>query len=269
MRHEIVLDVETKQAPRDWRERRELRSLGVSVLGVWSSLDDQFRAFRESTIPSLMPLFRSADRLIGFAINKFDIPVLEPYLGTDLYEIPVLDIFEDISGALGHRVSLASLSAATLGAKKLGRGLDAIKWYEEGEWQRLEEYCLHDVRLTRDLYHYGKKFGHLLFESFVNQKTVSVPVRWGMMDEADIRKLVAQAQRERRVVEIDYVSRENTGAGFLKTRKIEIQTVTADDIVAYDHLRQDIRTFRMGRIVEARLLAEPIAERPVIQSLFS
>ena len=269
MRNEIVLDLETKRAPKTWGAE-ERKALGVSVVGVWSSADERFRAFREAEIaPVLAPRLKEADRVIGFFITKFDLPVLQPYLDFDVRELPVLDIFDDVTAKLGHRVSLASLAKATLNAEKGGHGLDAVRWYQEGNWQKLEEYCLQDVRLTRDLYRYGQERGHLLFESFVDGKTVTVPVSWGMADEAEIRKLVDQAQAEQRVLEIDYVSRENAGEGFLKTRKLEVRSVRGDDIEAYDHLRQDVRNFRVGRIVAARLLEEPVKPRPVAQSLFS
>lgn len=269
MRNEIVLDLETKRAPREWGARGELGTLGISVVGVWTSSDDQFRIYREEKIPELEPILRSADRIIGFATNKFDLPVLQPYMHFDLRDVPGLDMFEDVSERLGHRISLASLAKATLGASKLGHGLEAVEWFHQGEWEKLEKYCIQDVRLTRDLYHYGRDHGHLLFESIIDKKTVSVPVSWGMPDVADIRKMIDQAASEQKVLEIDYISRENAGEGFLKTRKIEVKTVRDDEIDAYDHLRQDVRMFRIGRIAKARILDELMQPRPIEQSLFS
>lgn len=269
MRNEIVLDLETKDAPKNWGDR-DLASLGVSVVGIWSSQTNDFRIFREADIAiGLAPLLKNADLIIGFFIRKFDLPVLQPYFDFNLGEIPSLDIFDDVTSKLGHRVSLSSLAKATLGEGKSGHGLDAVSWYRQGQWEELEKYCLNDVRLTLDLYRYGQKHGHLLFESFVDHKTVSVPVSWGMPDEAEIRTLVAKADEERRALEIEYVSRENAGDGFRKIRKIEIQTIRGDEIEAYDHLRQEIRNFRIGRIAAARLLDESVRPRPVIQSLFS
>ena len=269
MRNEIVLDLETKDAPQRW-EGRDLASLGISVVGIWSGLDASFKVFREGDVSSgLGPLLKNADRIIGFFVTKFDFPVLQPYLNFDLAEIPVLDIFDDVTAKLGHRVSLASLAKATLGAGKLGHGLEAVEWYKQGEWKRLEEYCIQDVRLTRDLYEFGNKFGHLLFESFVDGKVVSVPVAWGMPEETEIRKLLERAQAEGRSLEIDYVSRQNSGDGFLKTRKIEIQAIRGEEIDAYDHLRGEVRMFRIGRIFKARILDEPIQKWMVTQSLFT
>lgn len=269
MRNEVVLDLETKTAPRDWAARDELKSLGVSVAGIWLSQDDSFKVFREEELGELSKILKAADRLVGFAIKKFDIPVLQPYMDFDLGEIPAVDMFEDVSSTLGHRISLASLAKATLKAEKGGHGLEAVAWFKNGDWAKLEEYCLRDVRLTRDLYHYGQKFGHLLFESLIDNKVVSVPVSWGLADETEIRALVGKARDEKRVLEIGYVSREDTGDGFLKTRRIEIVAVNGDEIEAYDSLRQDVRKFRVGRIVSARLLDEAAKNRPVVQSLFS
>lgn len=269
MRREIVLDLETKSAPRGWGERDELKGLGVSVAGVWSSDSDNFEVFHENEFGKLEELLKSADRLIGFAVKKFDLPVLQPYLRFDLSEVPVLDIFEDVSSTLGHRISLASLAKATLGAAKSGHGLEAVEWYRNGQWAKLEEYCRQDVKITRDLYQFGTKHGHLLFESLIGGKIVSVPVSWAMPDEGEIRALVERAQGESKAIEIDYVSREDSGGGFLKTRRIEIQKVKGDEVEAYDHLRGDVRSFRIGRIFGARVLDEPAGARPVIQSLFS
>lgn len=268
MRNEVVLDIETKSAPRTWDDQ-ERRSLGVSVAGAWSSAGDRFRAFREADLASgLGPLLRAADRVIGFFITKFDLPVLQRYFDFDVRDLPVLDIFDDVTQKLGHRVSLAALAKATLNAEKGGHGLDAVRWYEEGNWERLESYCLQDVRLTRDLYMHGREHGHLLFESFVDGKVVSVPVSWGMAGEAEVRALVERARTEGRALEIEYVSREDAGGGFKKTRKIEVLATRGDDIEAYDHLREDVRNFRIGRIVSARLLDESTKPRPVAQTLF-
>lgn len=194
MRREIVFDLETKTAPRGWGSREELGTLGISVVGVWSSDDDQFRVFREESFRELEAAFAKTDRLIGFAIKQFDIPVLQPYVSLDLSEIPALDIFEEVTRTFGHRISLGSLAKVTLGGEKLGHGLDAVEWYRRGEWKKLEEYCLQDVRLTRDLYRYGLERGHLLFESRQDGKTVSVPVEWGMADLESVRALVGHQQ---------------------------------------------------------------------------
>jgi DEAD/DEAH box helicase domain-containing protein len=39
------------------------------------------------------------------------------------------------------------------------------------------EYCRQDVKLTRDLFRYGKKNGHLVFKNRAG-KNVRIPVDW-------------------------------------------------------------------------------------------
>lgn len=47
--------------------------------------------------------------------------------------------------------------------KKTGHGLDAIKYYEEGQLDKLAAYCIKDVEITRDLYDYGRQHGQVKF----------------------------------------------------------------------------------------------------------
>lgn len=182
--------------------------------------------------------------------------MLAPHVSVDLSKIPVLDIFDDVTRVLGHRMGLDALSKATLGAQKLGHGLDSLVWYREGNWEQLEKYCLQDVRLTRDLYEYGKKHGHLLFDSIVDGKRVSVPVKWNFAPESEILGRIEEAMRGNRMLEIDYVSREDAGGGYSKTRKIEARKIFGQTLEAYCHLRKDVRQFRIGRILDARILNE-------------
>jgi DEAD/DEAH box helicase domain-containing protein len=51
----------------------------------------------------------------------------------------------------------------TLGAKKSGSGLDAIRYYADGELQKLADYCIKDVEITRDIYDFGREKGYLKF----------------------------------------------------------------------------------------------------------
>ena len=50
--------------------------------------------------------------------------------------------------------------------------------------------------------------------------------------------------------------------------QVVLWRVCGDEIEAFDHLRGEVRMFRVGRIVGARLLDEPVKERLVAQSLF-
>ena len=256
MRNDYVIDLETKYSFDEVGGRENFAALGVSYIGLYSYAQDKFFGFRENELEKLNPILEKADRIIGFNVLHFDLPVLTPHVTVDLWRIPVIDIFDDVTQVLGFRAGLGALSKATLGNDKLGHGLDSLKWYREGNWEQLEKYCLQDVRLTRDLYEHGKKHGHLLFDSFGEGKRIAIPVKWDSVKDDEIRARLKDALERQKAMEIDYVSREDAGDGYFKKRKIEIRQLLDDSIEAYCHLRKDVRRFKIGRILDARVLDE-------------
>ncbi len=259
MHDTLVIDVETKKSFADVGGKHNIRGLGVAIAGVYSYAEDAFTALEESELPRLARMIEKSERVVGFNIKGFDIPVLEPYLGADAFSrVAVTDIFEDAQNFLGHRIGLEGLSKATLGQSKSGHGLEALEWFKQGRIEEVKKYCLDDVRLTRDLYEYGKKNGHVLFESFIDHRTHSIPVSWTGALELPSAALVAQALAERRRLAIEYISSEDAdGKGFRKARMIEVRAIKPNgEIEAYCHLRRDVRNFRMNRIAAARLTDE-------------
>jgi DEAD/DEAH box helicase domain-containing protein len=172
----IVLDLETQKTFDEVGGRTHLHLLRVSVTGTYSYDQDQFKIFTEWETPALGDLLSKAGLIVGFNIRRFDFPVLEPYLKRSLKHLPALDILEVVEKHLGHRLSLDHLAQATLGESKTGSGLDAIHYFRNGEIEKLKSYCLSDVRLTRDLYDYGKRHGFLRYQR--NQACYSLPVKW-------------------------------------------------------------------------------------------
>ena len=142
MGERLVLDLETQ---RDFAEveGRKLELLGISVCGVYSYEENRYDAYLEADLKTkLAPRLESAELLIGFNIRRFDLPVLQPYLLFSVTTLPVLDIMEEIVKNLGHRLSLESLAQATLGRGKSGHGLDALRWFKEGKFDLITQYCL-------------------------------------------------------------------------------------------------------------------------------
>ena len=43
-------------------------------------------------------------------------------------------------------------------------GLSAVKWWREGKIEEVKQYCLDDVRITKELYDYAMKNGKLAFK---------------------------------------------------------------------------------------------------------
>ena len=175
---EIILDIETKKTFEEVGGRN-LDKLEVSVVGIYSYELDKFLVFEEHEISDkLEEILKNAKRTIGFNIINFDFPVLIPYLSISVSSLNVLDIMQEIQKTVGHRVSLDSVAYATLGTRKIGNGLDAIRFFREGEMDKLREYCLYDVKLTKEIYEYGKKNGAVSFSSKYGNSNTAVSVKW-------------------------------------------------------------------------------------------
>lgn len=169
---QVVLDVETKKAFEEVGGYFPDR-LGVSFVGVClrdtASGKGEMRGFFEQDLPELFPLLEQADVVIGFNIDGFDMQTLVPYYTGDIATIPTLDLMQRIKDTAGHRISLDAVAQETLGAGKSGNGLDAIKYYKNQDWERLKEYCLRDVEVTRDIYDFGLKKGMIKFRNKWNR----------------------------------------------------------------------------------------------------
>ncbi|OGQ05980.1 MAG: hypothetical protein A2W61_04325 [Deltaproteobacteria bacterium RIFCSPLOWO2_01_44_7] len=175
----IVLDLETKRTFEDVGGRENLGELGVSLVGVYSYLHGDYQAFWEDDFPKLLSLLVSKPLVVGFNQKRFDLPVLQPYFKNfDLKSLPILDILDELTKTLGHRVSLDSVAQATLGTRKSGHGLDAIRYWNRKELDKLKKYCLDDVRITKEVYEYGAKHGELIFMDKFSTSKLKAPVSW-------------------------------------------------------------------------------------------
>ena len=119
----------------------------------------------------------AAPLVIGFNSKRFDYAVLSAYTSRNLLALPTLDLLEEIRKRLSYRVSLDNLGKATLNAPKTADGLQALRWWKEGRIADIERYCREDVRITHELFLYGRKNGHLVFSNKAGQ-LVRVPVAW-------------------------------------------------------------------------------------------
>ena len=105
--------------------------------------------------------------------------VLQPYLFMLAESVEVLDLLEEIEKVRGHRVSLQSVAQATIDVTKTGQGLDAVGLYKRGQMDLLKSYCLNDVKLTKDIYEYGKANKRVFFVSNRDWKKYEIPIQWG------------------------------------------------------------------------------------------
>lgn len=172
MSKEIVLDIETQTAITNFRDYSNLR---ISLVGVYFFETDTYEHFLEPDLPKLWPLLEQADRIIGYNQVGFDNPVMNNYYAGDINQIPQLDLLEKIRESLGYRVKLDSVAKATLGMGKTGHGLQAVEFWKEGRIQELADYCIQDVRVTKEIYDYAREHGHVKFEDRMGQ-TYEIPI---------------------------------------------------------------------------------------------
>ncbi len=173
----LVLDLETKKTFEEVGGRN-FAELGVSVCCIHTYEDNTYRHFLEPELGRMENYLLNTDLIIGFNVRRFDLPVLQPYFTVEVSKLPVFDILEDLTEKLGHRISLDSVAQATLNIGKTAHGLDAIRFYREGQWEKLKSYCENDVKITKDVFDYGLKNGEIFYFSRDGGKKIRVEVDW-------------------------------------------------------------------------------------------
>lgn len=169
----IVFDIETSNTFADVGGYGNVKDLKVSMVCAYSYNADRYFSFDENNLHEFGPMLQKCGLIIGFAINRFDIPVLKKHYNFDLMAISRLDLLDEVELAVGYRAKLNTLAKINLGQEKTHDGLEAIGLYRDGKIDELREYCLMDVKLTKDLYELAKKQGHLL----VPDRTTGAPTR--------------------------------------------------------------------------------------------
>ncbi len=174
----MVVDVETQRGFNEV-DRKKLHLLKVSVACLYDSKTGDYLAFEEKELMRMEELLKQADLIVGFNIRDFDMEVLSPYFMTPVKNFPVLDMLVEFEKARGHRASLQSIAQATLNSSKSGSGWDALRLYKEGRMDELKQYCMDDVKITKEIYEYGAKHGKVIFLSNRDYQNHEVPVSWG------------------------------------------------------------------------------------------
>jgi hypothetical protein len=177
----IVFDVETQNFFTDegvgWNN---FGALKISVVVAYSYKRDAYESFEEDELEKMAEWFGPAGKLVGFAMNRYDVPVLNLYLKKlarlkniempelDLWKKDRVDLLDEIERAMGRRISLSKLAEANLGVAKDSNGAQAIDMYKEGRMGELKEYCKKDVELTK-----------LLYEKYINENSLLIPHKDG------------------------------------------------------------------------------------------
>ena len=175
-RHFLVIDVETQKLVQDVGGWDNIEKLGISVACAYDSKTDQFLSFQEHELKALIELCQ--ERLvIGYNIRGFDLPVMVPY-GLDPTRLDVFDIMYDLEALTRQRfLKLEYVAQGTLGSGKSADGLMAVEWWKTGQIQKIIEYCTQDVKVTRDVFQFGRQNGFVRIQRSENNP-VQVAVQW-------------------------------------------------------------------------------------------
>jgi DEAD/DEAH box helicase domain-containing protein len=191
----VVVDVEIQktieETPGGWDATDKL---GVAVACLWEYRTARMRVYGPDDVEELRRRLLQADRISGYNIFNFDFSViwgidkkawlsatcnpnpdaLQPRVA-ELKEVlrnKTNDILRRIWQAQGFDpdrwqrgmggTKLDDVAPPTIGAKKIGYGGDAPKWYQAGQVQRVVNYCADDVAIERDLTDFVDRYGYVI-----------------------------------------------------------------------------------------------------------
>jgi len=182
----IVFDIETSNQFSDVGSG-DATALDISVVCIYDSETKKYYSFEQEAFSELWRFIEGADMLIGFNSDHFDIPLLNKYYPGDLTHIKSLDLLKEIYTSFGRRIKLDMIAEATLGEKKSGNGLQAIQWWRDGDKQRVIDYCIQDVKVTKDIYEYALKHGKVQYKDLGKIKDIPLDTRtWEDKEDASL-----------------------------------------------------------------------------------
>lgn len=157
----VTFDIETS----NWFSEvggNDPADLSIALVGVHDS-ETGYASFLEHELPQLWRVLEQTDVLVGWNSDHFDIPLLNKYYPGDLKQIRSLDLMNEIYISIGRRLKLDAVAEGTLGQKKIGTGGQSIRWWRDGDVEKVREYCLKDVELTKRIFDYAEEHGKIKY----------------------------------------------------------------------------------------------------------
>ncbi len=173
----VYFDLETQRTFEEVGGRDNPAKLGMAAAVTFNTAMNAYHRYTESHARDLIEELRTADLVVGYNILEFDYEVLHAYSDKPLKSLPTLDMMQHLARRLGFRPSLDSVATATLRTAKSADGLQAIRWYRQGQIDKVLEYCQKDVEITKRLHEYGKQSRFVYYWDKAYQRQV-VAVSW-------------------------------------------------------------------------------------------
>ena len=175
----VVFDIETQflaaEIPGGWNN---LPGMRLACAVVYDVEKDEYFVYREEHSAELVKHLQAAQVVIGFNSVRFDYGVLRGYTSFDLSKLPSLDLMLEVQKKLNHRLSLSHLAQQTLGTDKSADGVQSVQWWRDGKEDQVIDYCKCDVKITHDLWKFGKEKGYVIFTHKGTGEKAKCPVEW-------------------------------------------------------------------------------------------
>ena len=163
MSNEIVFDIETIG------DIANLETMEITVVSIYEYEKDAYSSYERHELGKLWPILEKSSRLIGYNSEHFDLPILNRYYPGDLTVFAHLDLLVKIKESLGRRLRLNDVAEATLDISKSADGLQAMRWWKEGKLDEIKKYCEQDVKVTKEVYEFGKNNKQLFYKSLTGE----------------------------------------------------------------------------------------------------
>lgn len=182
--YDLEIKNEINDLPNKWADHH---LMGISVLCVFNGKDFSF--YDDNNFEDFLGIYKNPEvLLVSYNGLQFDNKVIEanwcaknPRTGTPC-ENPItkkaqeLDLLKEIWDSLGTRThganGLDKVGSKTVGYGKSGAGEHAPILYKQGRFAELFTYCMHDVKLTWDVFQHARKYG---FVTNGHERRVELP----------------------------------------------------------------------------------------------
>ncbi|OGG49619.1 hypothetical protein A2763_02955 [Candidatus Kaiserbacteria bacterium RIFCSPHIGHO2_01_FULL_54_36] len=159
----VVFDIETANWMSDTGSG-DPADLTIALVCMHDSETDTYTSYLESELPLMWNILERTDILVGYNSDHFDVPLLNKYYPGDLKKIKSLDLMHEVYAILGRRLKLDSIAEGTLGEKKIASGAQSLQWWRAGEIEKVREYCLKDVEITKKIFDHALKHGSIKYK---------------------------------------------------------------------------------------------------------
>ena len=169
----VVFDIETANWMSDIGSS-DPADLQIALVAIHDSGTDTYSSYLEHELPELWKILERTDVLVGYNSDHFDIPLLNKYYPGDLTRIKSLDLMREVYLAMGRRLKLDTIAEATLGEKKSADGAQSLRWWRAGDVEKVREYCLKDVQLTKKILDYALAHNNLKYSELGKPREVKL-----------------------------------------------------------------------------------------------